>query len=889
MPNFFHLAETVYYNPLAKSEFYILGDDAFIIDFGICENGGKFPIDYSLITDKQNDYVSRFKHVFRFLFDDGNDKNDKNDARKIIFGFLDSLKNQNQEKLKPTSDRENFADSSPLEFFFENEFAKVYGEESVRFLNKEYPITDGQGRTFYLDYLVHTKSGDIAVEENGINFHHPQIIGREKYKTQLEKQNECAKWKIRLFRFSTEDLKFGERIQDDIKRFFGSDSSSFLENGILANRKIKLYEHQKITLSEIQAARKNGTNTFLVVLPTAAGKSKIVEEDLKSFYEEKSHFEKSSFRALILAPNTNITDDCEKRVKASLPELESKIEIRTYAFMSRNFRSFPSDKYSYIVADEAHHVVAPTYKRVIQYFAPEFLIGLTATDERPDKKRLEEIFGSYKTNLSLKEAMDKKIIAEASVFRLETNLDLSHVRFNGKDYVNADLEKTLRVTSRNDLIAGIIEKYFCGADFQSEQGIVFCVNTNHAKEMARILAQHQISASSYTSRDKNADKIMQDFKSKKIRFLCSCNMISEGWDYPPLKILVMARPTLSKVLYLQQIGRGLRKTAAKENVFVIDVVDEYGAALKPCSMHSVFKNPFYVPFGLITRQNYKAGEMITVDGLFERIEKIVKVDIEDFSEKYQNFLSVEQLAREFFVGTETLNQWIKKGKITPDASFDFGSRKIFMFAPDSVQKIRADLNLPVHNEKTIHKDFFDFLSERDYTFSYKMPFLLSLLKNANEIGEAKISFVVRDYTFFYLNRLNQNLPVDKKNCPYTKDFLADEKAVKENMIKNPFEKFERKRFLYIAKDLDLIAVNPVLWQEFKDSRRLSLSKPQSMEPAPQDDFDKIKSQMAGDLQNYFKDLGGLAKSDSLVNFARGNIYHLDDELPLLSVADSSGE
>lgn len=874
--SFFHLAETVYYNPLAKSEFYCLGEDAFIIDFGICENGERFPIDYSLITDKQNDYVSRFSRVFRFL----SDEKGKKDARKIIFEFLDSLKNQNPEEPRPTGDRENFADSSPLEFFFEEQFSKVYGKESVRFLNKEYPITDGQGRTFFLDYLVRTKNGDIAVEENGINFHHPQIIGREKYKRQLEKQNECAKWNIKLYRFSTEDCKFGERIQDDIRRFFGSDSSEFLENGILASRKIKLYEHQKITLQEIQNARKNGTGTFLVVLPTAAGKSKIVEEDLKSFYDEKCHSEKpsrhselfseSAFRALILAPNKNIIDDWQKRVQASLPELKSKIEIRTYAFMSRNFQDFPPDFYSYIVADEAHHAVAPTYKRVIQHFAPEFLIGLTATDERPDKKRLEEIFGSYKTNLSLREAMDKKIIAEASVFRLETNLDLSHIRFNGKDYVNADLEKSIRVTSRNELIAETIEKYFCDENFSSSQGIIFCVNTEHAKEMAKVLNAHQIYASAYTSREKNAEKIMQDFKCKKIRFLCSCNMISEGWDYPELKILVMARPTLSKVLYLQQIGRGLRKTATKETVFVIDVVDEYGAALKPCSMHSVFKNPFYAPFGLITRTNYKAGEMITVDGLYETIERIVKVDIEDFSEKYQNFLSAEQLAREFFVGTQTLNQWIKKGKITPDASFDFGSRKIFLFAPESVPKIRADLNLPLHNEKTLHKDFFNFLSERDYTFSYKMPFLLSLLKNANEIGEAKINSVLRDYTSFYINRLNQNLPVDKKNCPYTKEFLASEKAVKENMIKNPFEKFERKRFLYIAKDLDLIAVNPVLWQDLKDSKN---------------DFDKIKSQMIQDLENYYKNLGGLARNDALLDFARGNLYHLDDEPQLLAVAE----
>ena len=74
-------------------------------------------------------------------------------------------------------------------------------------------------------------------------------------------------------------------------------------------------------------------------------------------------------------------------------------------------------------------------------------------------------------------------------------------------------------------------------------------------------------------------------------------MISEGWDYPEWRIIVMARPTLSKVLYQQQIGRGLRKTDTKKNVFIIDVVDEYGAALKACNMHVLFDNPCYVPFG----------------------------------------------------------------------------------------------------------------------------------------------------------------------------------------------------------------------------------------------------------------------------------------------------
>lgn len=82
-------------------------------------------------------------------------------------------------------------------------------------------------------------------------------------------------------------------------------------------------------------------------------------------------------------------------------------------------------------------------------------------------------------------------------------------------------------------------------------------------------------------------KLCSSFERKNT-FLCACEMISEGWDYPELGILVMARPTLSKVLYMQQIGRGLRRTNTKTNVFVIDVVDEYGAMAKPCSMHSIF-------------------------------------------------------------------------------------------------------------------------------------------------------------------------------------------------------------------------------------------------------------------------------------------------------------
>lgn len=147
-------------------------------------------------------------------------------------------------------------------------------------------------------------------------------------------------------------------------------------------------------------------------------------------------------------------------MKKSLSDLQEQIEICSFAYMMRNYQKYAQEKYNYIVVDEAHHAVSPVLKRVIQYFTPDFLIGLTATDQRPDKKKLETIFGNYKTGLSLVDAMKKKIVAEANVYRIETNLDLSHIRFNGKDYINADLEKSIRVKSRNELIAVVLHNYF---------------------------------------------------------------------------------------------------------------------------------------------------------------------------------------------------------------------------------------------------------------------------------------------------------------------------------------------------------------------------------------------------------------------------------------------
>lgn len=819
-PNYV-LRETVTYPNGGVSRFYDDGVDMVIIDDEICScRDGEQIFPYTLITDKQNHYMKIYRRVFRFLGFDP----------ETIEKCLQKSRQEVLYSTKKISERGEHADSSPLELLFEQNFTDVYGMRALKYLQKEFRISDEDGNNYFLDYLVDTADSRVAIEENGIHYHHPQLIGIEGYRKQLRKQNTCALWGLKLYRFSTEDCRFKDRIEDDIRSYLGKDTSGFREAGLLLERKTELYEHQEISLAQIEERREKGIRAFLIVLPTAAGKSRIVEEDIQKFAAGKEQF-----RALILAPNTNIIADWKERIDKDLQPLQNRIDIKTYSYAVRHYHEKTRDYYSYIVVDEAHHAVAPMLKRVIQYYAPEFLVGLTATDQRPDKKRLEEIFGNYTTELSLKDAMEKGVVARTNVYRIETNIDLSHVRFNGKDYVNADLEKSVRVTSRNELIVNVLKDYFTEGDAGKRQGIIFCINKAHTKEMARLLNAAGISAQDYSGDTKHPENVMQEFKEHKIRFLCACDMISEGWDYPELGILVMARPTLSKVLYLQQIGRGLRRTSIKKNVFVIDVVDEYGAMVRPCSMHAIFGNSLYVPFGDITRQDYLPGQMIEIDGITERVERIVEVDIHTFEEKYGDYYSQEQLAREYFVNTGTITSWIRKGKIAPTVEFPFGSKKISLFSPEDVEKYRKELKIQEHNDDTVRDDFFTFLEERDYSLSYKMPFLLSFIDHMDTIGDAKIEDVLTDYMAFYQDRIDKGLPVDRPSCPYNAETLKDRKMIKSSMLTNPFEKFERKRFMYYSKDLGVISLNHALLAKMSEG-----------------DWERVKRQMKEDLERYYK-------------------------------------
>lgn len=512
-----------------------------------------------------------------------------------------------------------------------------------------------------------------------------------------------------------------------------------------------------------------------------------------------------------------------------------QVLVGTYQHLWSLAGKLEPDAFAYIVVDEAPHAVSPVLRRSLQYFQPDFLIGLTATPDRLDRKRLEDVFGNYRTTLGLRQAIDKKIVADVRSYRIETNLDLSEVRFNGREYVNADLERTLRVDSRNHLIVSILSQYFS----KGQKGIVFCVNVAHTKEMERLLQASGIVAKAVSGETRHVETIIQRFRTGNLQFLCSCNLINEGWDVPELEVLVMARPTISKVLYMQQFGRGLRRTPQKQELFVIDVVDQYGALARPWSCHALFGNPGYVPLGLVTRI-YAPGDTIDVLGLYETVRALIPVNILTFENQYEGYLDVEQAARELYVGTSTLQKWVTSAQVQADLVLPFGSRNIFYFTPERLQEIRISRGLPVHTDETLKEDFLAFLEEKNYTFSFKMVFMLGMLEHADYQGEVSIDKVLACYQAFYLKRLDRGLPVDRERCVYTLEYLEDTIILKRNMLENPFEKFERKRFVYYSKDLGLLAFHSQLWKQIDTGEKQT-----------------IKDLLQKSLKTYYEELGGL--------------------------------
>ena len=242
---------------------------------------------------------------------------------------------------------------------------------------------------------------------------------------------------------------------------------------------------------------------------------------------------------------------------------------------------FPADYFDYVIIDEFHHAVTDQYRRIVEYFQPQFLLGLTATPERMDGKNIYEICDyNVPYQISLKEAINKGMLVPFHYYGVYDETDYSGLRIVKGRYDEQELNQAYIGNERRyDLIYKYYRKY------RSLRAIGFCCSRQHAEDMAKEFCQRGIASAAVYSGENGAyaeerNEAIRKLKSGEIRVIFSVDMFNEGVDIASLDMVMFLRPTESPVVFLQQLGRGLRLYKGKEYLNVLDFIGNYEKAGK---------------------------------------------------------------------------------------------------------------------------------------------------------------------------------------------------------------------------------------------------------------------------------------------------------------------
>lgn len=257
-------------------------------------------------------------------------------------------------------------------------------------------------------------------------------------------------------------------------------------------------------------------------------------------------------------------------VNAEKKEELKILNIAMVQSLNRNLDKYDPDSIECIIVDEAHHATAPSYKNIFKHFQIfekcKNIYGFTATPLRGDKNLLSTIFFSHTYKMTLSEATQLGYIVPVNGVRIEIDKSLENIDQIQGDYDVVQLDKVMNCESINSLIS---EK----CKFLSKTpGIVFCTSIDHAEKIAKKLRDDKRKAISvsYKTPKKTLERIFKFLRQGKIDFITNAVKLSEGFDYPPIQSVILARPTRSPVLYKQMIGRGLRNYKDKHECYVLE-------------------------------------------------------------------------------------------------------------------------------------------------------------------------------------------------------------------------------------------------------------------------------------------------------------------------------
>ena len=376
------------------------------------------------------------------------------------------------------------------------------------------------------------------------------------------------------------------------------------QRSIAANKVFNLYKinpnkMQVAALNNIARLRKEGKDRALLISATGTGKTFLSAFDVRAFNAKRCLF--IVHRGLIARNSLrSFRQIIDSHVTMGLYTSNAKNTDADYLFATvqtlnqeENLHTFAPDAFDYIIVDEAHHAGANTYQKILKYFRPKFLLGMTATPERTDGY---DIFKDFNYNIAYEIRLNQA---------LSENM-LVPFHYHGVSEITVDGELLDDYADFNRLVSEERVKHilhyadFYGCDQGRIKGLVFCSKLEEADALCQAFNKHgkrsacMSGATNEGERKKLIDRLELEDKDNPIAldYLFSVDVLNEGVDIPSVNQIIMLRPTASAIIFVQQLGRGLRKSKDKRYLEVIDFIGNY-------------ENNYLLPIALYGDRTYK--------------------------------------------------------------------------------------------------------------------------------------------------------------------------------------------------------------------------------------------------------------------------------------------
>lgn len=583
------------------------------------------------------------------------------------------------------------------------------------------------------------------------------------------------------------------------------------------NKILNLYEPrgaQIEALYELENSRSEGFDKGLVVAATGIGKTYMAAFDSEDY--EKILFVAHREEILMQAKESfkNVRPNISSGFfYGEFKETDKDIIFATVQTLGKenylNDIYFKRDYFDYIIIDEFHHAAAESYTKLINYFKPKFMLGLTATPERMDNK---DVFSLCDYNIvyeiRLAEAINKGWLVPFRYYGIfDEFVNYKEIDLNGRKYNKKQLEEALMINRRAELILNHYKKY------NSKRALGFCSSRKHAEYMAKFFNDSGVKSCVVIS-DSDSELLVDrkeaisDLKEGDIKVIFSVDMFNEGVDIPLLDMVMLLRPTESTTIFLQQLGRGLRKSKDKKYLNVLDFIGN-------------FKNANMIPFLLIgdkinngskgqsireiKEEDYPEDCLIDFDfrlvDLFEKMER-EKQDINEIIEN-EYFRIKEEIGQRptrvdiFTYMDEILYKSMRKNtklNILNDYLGYLNDKKELM--DDECKMIDS-----------IGQRFIRMIEITMMSQLYKMPLLLSFYNNGDIRHKISEENIYKSFKKFYSDGSNAVDLTRNKNTKNYKDFDENDYL---RIAKNPIDAFLKTHGEFFYKEGNYFCLNDEL-------------------------------------------------------------------------------